>query len=219
MGVDERHQGQEAVVGDAEDADAAVALRDVLHQPVDRVVGVGRVIDGRRVLRPVQRAIHHVVALGAVLSAHVLDRADVAALDDDLGGVVVAVQARAQVRAVGAARERGGVVGRAREQDRRVPGALRHEDDGMQLHPVTHGDHHVALHVVEAVGGGGECRRRLARERGVLRRRGGLGPRRFRDHQGGQHRREPQQPANAVDRIHENSLEAHRETGERMEAG
>ena len=44
--VDERHQRQEPVVRDAEDPDLAVGLRDVLHQPVDGVVGVGGVIDG-----------------------------------------------------------------------------------------------------------------------------------------------------------------------------
>ena len=120
-GFDERHQRQEAVVGDPEDADAAVALRHVLHQPVDGVVGVGRVIDRRRVLRPAQRAVHHVVALGAVLPAHVLDHADVAALDDHVGGVVVAAQDRPEVGALGVARERARVVGRARQQDRRAP--------------------------------------------------------------------------------------------------
>ena len=66
---------------------------NVLHQPVDGVVGVGGVIDRRRIQRPVQRPVHHVVALGAVLAAHVLHHADVAAFDDDVGGVVVAVRA------------------------------------------------------------------------------------------------------------------------------
>ena len=57
-------------------------------------------IDRRRVLRAVQRPVHHVVAFGAVLAAHVLNDADVAAFDDDVGGVVVAVQDRAEVRAL-----------------------------------------------------------------------------------------------------------------------
>ena len=92
MRIDERHQRQEAVVGDAEDPDLPVALRNVLHEPVDRVVGVGRVIDRRRVLRPAQRTVHHVVAFRAVLAADVLDHADVAALDDHVGRVVVAVR-------------------------------------------------------------------------------------------------------------------------------
>ena len=69
-----------------------LALRDVLHQPVDGVVGVGRVIDRRRIQRPVQRPVHDVVALGAVFAAHVLHHADVAALDDHFVAIVVAAQ-------------------------------------------------------------------------------------------------------------------------------
>ena len=90
--MDHRHQGQKPVVGDAQDADLAVALGNILHQPVDGVVGVGRLVHGRRILRPVQGPVHHVVALGAVLAADVLDHADVAALHDHVGGVVIAVE-------------------------------------------------------------------------------------------------------------------------------
>ena len=141
----------------------------VLHEPVDRVVGVGRVIDGRRILRPAQRAVHHVVALRPVLAAHVLHRTDVAALDDDVGGVVVALQDRPEMRAVRVARERGGAVRRAREEDGRPRCALRHDDDGVQLHAVAHRDHHVALDVVEGGGHRHQLRRRFggqARARG-----------------------------------------------------
>ena len=95
----------------------------VLHQPVDGVLGVGGVIDRRRVLRPVQRPVHHVVALGAVLAADVLDDADVAALDDHLGGVVVAAQDGAEVGALGMGRELVGAVGRAGQEDGRAAGA------------------------------------------------------------------------------------------------
>jgi hypothetical protein len=89
--IHQRHQRQKAVVGNAQDADLAVALRNVLHQPVDGVVGVGGVIDRRGILRPVQGAVHHVVAFGAVFAANVLHHADVAAFDDHVGGVVVAI--------------------------------------------------------------------------------------------------------------------------------
>src|SRR3546814_20697553 len=56
------------------------------------VVGVGGVVDRGGILRAVQRPVHHVVAFGAVLAAHVLHHADVAVLDDDVGDVVVALQ-------------------------------------------------------------------------------------------------------------------------------
>ena len=98
--MDEAHQGGESVVGDADDADLAVGLRHVLHEPVDGVVGVGGMVDRGRVQRAAQGAVHDVVALGAVLAADVLDDADVAAFDDDVGGVVVAVEAGAEMRAL-----------------------------------------------------------------------------------------------------------------------
>ena len=174
MRIDERHQGQEAVVGDAEDADLAVALRDVLHQPVDGVVGVGGVVDRRGVLGAAQRAVHDVVALGPVLAAHVLHHADVAALHDHVGGVVVAGQDGPQVRAGRVLGERLGVVGGPGEQHGRAFGALRHQDHGQELHAVAHGDHDLAPHVIEAVDGGLELGRRLAGQGGI----GGGGGRR-----------------------------------------
>ena len=78
MGIEETHQNQEPRVGGADHADSAVGLRHVLDQPVDGVPGVGRVVDGARVQRPAQGAVHHVFALRAVLAADVLKDADVA---------------------------------------------------------------------------------------------------------------------------------------------
>ena len=40
MRIDQRHQREESIVGDAEDAHVAVSLGNVLHHPVDGVVGV-----------------------------------------------------------------------------------------------------------------------------------------------------------------------------------
>ena len=93
--VDEGGQGGEAVVGDAYNSHLAVGLGDVLDEPVDGVVGVGGVVDGGWVEGAVEGAVHDVIALGAVLAADVLDDADVATVDDDVGGVVVAVEAAA----------------------------------------------------------------------------------------------------------------------------
>ena len=122
----------------------------MLHEPVDGVVGIGGVIDGRRVERAAHGAVHHVVAFGSVLAADILHHADVAGIDDHLGGVVVAVEGRAEVRALCVRRETAGAVRSAREQNRRVRGAVRHEDHGVQLRSVAHRDHHVAAHVVKA---------------------------------------------------------------------
>src|SRR5207302_10050774 len=96
-----------------------------------------------------------------------------------LGGVVVAVQDRAEVgawsgvrdgaaaRVVG--RELSGVIGSARQQDRRVLDALRHEDDRVQFYPVAHGDHHLAPDVIETIIDGLEFGRRFTWQGGVLR--------------------------------------------------
>ncbi len=162
MRIDQRHQRLEAIVGDAQRADLAVRLGDVLHQPVDGVVRVGGVVHRRRVQRPVHRPVHHVVALGTVLAAHVLHHADVAVLDDDVGGVVVALQHRAEVAAHGVRGQCLGVVRRAGEQHAGMAGTFRDQDDGVQLHPVAHRDHHVARDVVVIASGRHELRRGLA---------------------------------------------------------
>ncbi len=172
MRIHERHERQEPVVGDPEYPHPPVALRHVLHQPIDRVVRVGRVIHGRRILRPAQGPVHHVVPLGPVLPSHVLHHPDVPALDDHLRRVVVPAQDRPQVRALRMARQARRVVGRPRQEDRRPLGAFRDEDHRVQLHPVAHGDHHVPPDVVEAVGHRHELGRGLAGESWIL------GPRR-----------------------------------------
>ena len=170
MGMEQRHQREEPVVRDAQDSHLAVALGYVLHQPVDGVERVGGVIDRCRVLRTAQWPVHHVIAFGAVLPANVLDDADVTALDNHVGRIVVAVENRAQMRAFGVTRERRRVVRRPREEDGRAPGAFRQHDHRVQLDAVPHRDHDVALDVLEIVRGRLEVCRCLARQAGVLRR-------------------------------------------------
>ena len=48
MGLQQSHRGGEAEVGNSEDSHSAVG-RDMVNQPIDRVVGVGRLVDGFRV--------------------------------------------------------------------------------------------------------------------------------------------------------------------------
>ena len=90
-------------------------------QPVDGVPGVGGVVDGGRIQRPAQGAVHHVVALRAVLAADVLKDPDVAREGDDVVG-------RRDHRLQSGARRAGGglvgVVGRAGEEDRHLAGAV-----------------------------------------------------------------------------------------------
>ncbi len=149
--IDQGHQRRETVIGNADNADTAVRLLHVLHQPVDGVVGVGRVVDLGGIERPGQRPVHDIFAFRTVLAAHVLDDADIAGRDDDVGGVVIAFQHRFQMRRRVVRTQAGSVIGRARQQHRRVGGAFRYQDDGVQLHPVAHRDHHVLADEIEAV--------------------------------------------------------------------
>ena len=100
MRMEEAHQGGESVVGDTDDADFAVAFGGIFYEPVDGVPGVGGVVYLGGVQWAAEGAVHDVVAFGAVLAADVLDDSDVAAFDDDVGCVVVAVEAGAEVRAL-----------------------------------------------------------------------------------------------------------------------
>ena len=90
----------------------------------------------------------HVVALGAVLTAHVLAHDDVTGGDRGVehlrhdGREVRTREARDAVR---------GVVWRARQEHGRVRCALRDQDEGLELHAVPHRDHLLALDEVELV--------------------------------------------------------------------
>src|SRR3546814_10510411 len=70
----------------------------------------------------------------AVFAADVLDDADIAAVDDDIGRIVIAVEDRREVPALGMAGERGRIVGRAGHQDAGMMRALGHQDDRSEEH-------------------------------------------------------------------------------------
>jgi hypothetical protein len=72
------HDRRPAVVADAEHADAAVVVRHVLHEPVDRVVGIGAFVDLQACIGRAQRTLHHERALALVPSAYVLEHEHVA---------------------------------------------------------------------------------------------------------------------------------------------
>ncbi len=94
MRINQRHQRSKSIVGNPENTHLAVGLRDVLDQPIDGVVGVGGVIDVARVERPAQRPCHHISAFRAVLAAHILHHANVAAVEHGIVGDVVVVDER-----------------------------------------------------------------------------------------------------------------------------
>ena len=165
MRVKQRHERRKSVVRDADDPHLAVRLRHMLHQPVDRVVRVGRMVHRRRIQRPVQRPIHHIIALAAILAAHVLHHADIPAVDNYVHGVVISIQRRIQVCAMQIVGQSCRAIRRAGQQNAGVLRAFRNQDDRMQLHAVAHRDHHIARRVVIAGVGRLQFLRSLARQR------------------------------------------------------
>src|SRR5262249_24520966 len=107
---------------------------------------------------------------GAVFAPHVLYRTDVTPFNDYFRCVVITVQDWAEMDTLRVARESGRVIRRPRQKDRRTFGTLRQQDDGMQLHAVTHGNHHVTSDVLEIAGWGREPGGCLTRESRIRRR-------------------------------------------------
>ena len=127
------HDGGPAIVGNAEHADAPVVARNILEQPLDRVVRIGALVERRGIARRARRALHDERPFGTELSAQVLKREDVAFVGQRLeirdkvaGGTVDAVR-----RALHDDRQRCGLGG-------------RREDLRVKTHAVSHRDHHVA---------------------------------------------------------------------------
>ena len=153
MWVHQAHHRGKAVIAGAEGGYAAVGLRDVPHQPVDRVPGVGRMVDRSRVERPAQGPVHDVIAFRAELAAHVLDREDVAG-PDQLG-----VKRREDGFRLGSAWSEAGPfvrrIGCAIEHDRQLAGHSGDDQHRVELHPVAHRDENPAA----LVGRSGESRR------------------------------------------------------------
>ena len=144
------------------DADAAVVVRHMLDEPVDRVVGVGAFVGAR--MAGAGRTVHVERALGAKAATDVLEDEDVAA----------------QAQIMGAPRHAGvaaGLVRRARHQDRQrptEPGPMWDFDHSEQVYSVTRGDQRVGAdpcRVRRALAGGG-CRESESRETGESQDRG-----------------------------------------------
>ena len=83
MRMKQRERSGQAIVGDAVHPDLAVVVRDILHQPLDRVVGVGGFVGGLGIvgIDPGGKIEH---AFGLESSAQILDHKDVAVLREFL---------------------------------------------------------------------------------------------------------------------------------------
>ncbi len=168
--VDHARGGVETRGGDPPHADLAVVVRHVREQAVDRVVGVGALVDvlRSRLLLDVRSHVDE-DAFREVAAAHVLVDDDEAVAHREFGRTDGLLRL---VRSI-----RSDAVGRTAHEDRvLLRSVLRRVDRGEELRTVAHRDAHLALVVVLARVAAGfrrlRCRRRL-RSRRRLRRRCG----------------------------------------------
>src|SRR5947207_14255781 len=91
MRIHESHQRQKSIVGDSQNANFAVRLRNILHQPIDGVVGIGGGSDWSGVLRSMGRALRHVIGCRLVFAAYVLYSSDAPALDIHIRAFVITI--------------------------------------------------------------------------------------------------------------------------------
>ena len=132
MGPDPRHGRQPTGIRDPQNADAAIVVRYVVHQPLDGVIGVGALIRTRR--RAPRQAVHLEGALRGEPTTNVLEHEDVA----------IANEIRERHRELRRAAPVGGAVRRPGHEDRqRTFVVLGSEDDGEQPHPIAHRDRHL----------------------------------------------------------------------------
>ena len=153
MRHEQRHRRRQPIVRHAVDPHATIVVRDVLHQPVDRVVRVGRLV---HVLR---RRVHHVHLrrqqerpLRFEAPAQILHDPDVPVLGELLlrGGHRLG---RGLRHAIGCAAE---------EDRQRLGAADLAQDRRLEACPVAHRDHHLFERE------DGARRRRLRRRRRLL---------------------------------------------------
>ena len=142
MGFEQGHHREPAGIGDPEHAHAAVVVLHVLHQPVDRVVGVGSLVDRLGIGRRARGPDHHEIPLGLVSAPDVLEGEEVAVI----GQVLEILVKRRGSTAIDSVR-------RAQEDDRQRPALLgRPVNQRVQLDPVAHRNHDLGLLVAGGIG-------------------------------------------------------------------
>ncbi len=142
---------EQSGIGRAEHTDLAVVAGEVLHEPVDGVVRVGRFVGGVRVVRVARRAHEDEVAAGTETPTDVLAHEDVAVLSEfavraGYGGVPEGVG--------------GGERGADEEDGEGLSDVRRDECDGEEGGAVANGDGELAPLVGGRLlrGGGGDSK-------------------------------------------------------------
>ncbi len=110
MRMNHRHQRKKSVIRNPQHAHLPIRLGNILHQPVNRVVSIGRLVHWSRIQRPMNRPVHHIVALAPILPANILHHANISALHNRLRRVVIPPKRRSQMLALRIARQQRRVV-------------------------------------------------------------------------------------------------------------
>ena len=153
VGLEQRHGGRPAGIGNAVDAHAAVIVGGVLQQPLDGVIGVGAFVDGLWIALVSWGALHHEPAFRFEAAAQVLE-------DEDITVGNELIEIPGFHKGLFVFRD---AVRRANHQKGQESGCvLGAEDHGLQAHAVAHWNHD--FHAVENGRPGG---------RGLRRHRGG----------------------------------------------
>src|SRR6185369_369515 len=84
MRIKNSHQRQPAAIGDTRNADPTIAGTEIVDQPIDRVPGIGSLINLAGIERAARRQVHYPTALGIVASANVFVDADIASTEECL---------------------------------------------------------------------------------------------------------------------------------------
>src|SRR5690348_7974625 len=140
MSIRQRGRREVAAIGNAPDSDAAAVVRDVLDEPIDRVIGVGALV-GRYRARHASPWCHvDEVATGHESSPNVLIGEDEPFISEARRRSEGAWKGRWPVGtdAVGGPRNHYGIVAR---------GVARHVHSREELGPITHRDSHFRLRI------------------------------------------------------------------------
>ena len=135
MGLEHGHGREPSAVRYAQQAGPPVVTADIFEKPGDRVVGIRALVDRSGIALVARRPHHDERPLGLVAPADILIDEDVTVVDE---GPIAFQGERARIRRR--------AVGRAKNQKGQGPcGLVRREDDGVELHPVPHGNHRPEL--------------------------------------------------------------------------
>ena len=166
MRVNKCHHNSEPFVRRPNHPHLAIGFRNVLHQPIYRVIRICRIVDATRIQRPQRWGRHPVPSFRTILPAHVLEYPDVAGMHKY---IVALWQFVEHVGRLVPRRPTRRIVRCPRKEDRSVRCALGNNNNGVELHAVPHGNHDNLFDIVIIVARSNEGFRNIRRAHRGLR--------------------------------------------------